>query len=92
MAGQRHKSTTIALYARFSGDTQNKSSADDQLARLRDYLKRNGEAPGHVLEFKDEAVSGSVWKARPGVQKLLAAVKRREVSCVYAERCRASLS
>jgi site-specific DNA recombinase len=76
---------TPALYARFSSEQQNATSAADQLARLREYLRRQDIDPSSALEFRDEAVSGSLWKARPGVQALLAAVKRREVSTVYAE-------
>ncbi len=74
-----------AFYARFSSDQQNPASVDDQLARLWAYLDRNGESTEGAREFSDSAVSGSMWKTRPGVQQLLHAVKRREVSCVYAE-------
>lgn len=74
-----------ALYARFSSDVQNPSSVTDQLARLREHLKHAGVNPERALVFSDEAVSGAMWKHRPGVQKLLAAIKRREVSTVYAE-------
>jgi len=55
----------------------------DQLARLREYLSRAGERA--ELEYSDEGVSGSVWDARPGVQALIAAIKARKVSTVYAE-------
>src|ERR1700690_3546036 len=72
-----------ALYARFSSDLQNPSSATDQLARLREYLARAGERA--ELEYSDEGVSGSVWDARPGVQALLDAIKARKVAPVYAE-------
>lgn len=71
-----------ALYARFSSDIQNPSSVEDQLARLRGPCRRR---PSTVLVFSDAGVSGSVWKNRPGIQKLLAAVKRKEVSCIHAE-------
>lgn len=78
-------SRASALYARFSSDVQNPSSASDQLARLRDYLGRVGQPGNGMLEFSDEGVSGSVWHARPGVQALLKAIKERKVSAVYAE-------
>jgi site-specific DNA recombinase len=74
-----------ALYARFSSDIQNPASVTDQLSRLRAHLERNGDDPTEALTFSDSAISGSVWRARPGVQALMAAVKRREVSYVYAE-------
>jgi DNA invertase Pin-like site-specific DNA recombinase len=78
-------SRTNALYARFSSDLQNPSSATDQFARLREYLSRAGEPTDALPEFSDEEISGSVWDARPGVQALIAAIKARRVSTVYAE-------
>jgi site-specific DNA recombinase len=74
-----------AFYARFSSDQQNPASVDDQLTRLRGYLDRSGESTDGVRVFSDSAVSGSMWKSRPGIQQLLYAVKRKEISCVYAE-------
>ena len=74
-----------AFYARFSSDQQNPASVDDQLARLRGYLDRSGESGEGVRVFSDSGISGSLWKTRPGVQQLLYAVKRKEISCVYAE-------
>jgi site-specific DNA recombinase len=75
---------TIAAYARYSSDKQNESSIDDQLRKLRSFAAIRGReiAPSHILT--DEAVSGASL-ARPGFERLMDMVRRREVDVVLVE-------
>ena len=70
---------TIALYARCSTDRQ---ELDAQLHALHDYTRRRG---CDAVEFTDRGVSGAK-ASRPGLDALMAAVRRREVEAVIATR------
>jgi DNA invertase Pin-like site-specific DNA recombinase len=63
--------TRVALYARFSDESQNPLSIADQLALCR----RHAEAQGWqvVATFEDAALSGVGVEHRPGYKRLLAA-------------------
>jgi DNA invertase Pin-like site-specific DNA recombinase len=65
----------IALYARSSTRGQKLAA---QLEALRDYATRRG---GHAQEFVDRGVSGA-HDRRPALDRLMAAVRRREVDAV----------
>lgn len=69
-------STRVAIYARCSTSEQ---SVNLQLDGLRDYAKARGFTV--VEEYLDEGVSGSRAK-RPGLDRLLAAARRRQIDGV----------
>src|SRR5947209_4719963 len=75
---------TIAAYARYSSDKQNESSIEDQLRKLRDFAAVRGRqiAPSRVMT--DEAISGASL-SRPGFERLMQLVRRREVDVVLVE-------
>ena len=72
-----------AIYGRHSTDLQNARSTADQIALLRDASRAEGITD--ILEFTDEAISGSAIDNRPGLRALLNAVARGEVSDVLTE-------
>lgn len=72
-----------ALYARYSSDLQNASSADDQLAALTRHAAANGWAV--IASYKDEAISGATLATRPGMLQLLADAAERRFDLVLAE-------
>jgi predicted site-specific integrase-resolvase len=64
-----------AIYARYSTDLQKDRSIADQIAVCRSYAERHGY---HVVEvFEDRAASGASIHGRPGIQKLIQAVKNK---------------
>ena len=73
-----------AIYARYSSDLQDARSIDDQVARLRERIERDGGAADEALVFSDSAESGSLWD-RPGLQALLVAVQQNQVGKLYVE-------
>lgn len=75
---------TAAIYARYSSELQDARSVDDQCARLRDQMKRDGVQDAGVMVFADEATSGAQWD-RPGLQALLRAVADGKISTLYVE-------
>ena len=75
---------TIAIYARFSSDLQDARSIEDQVARLRTTMERDGLSFSEDLVFTDSATSGSKWD-RPGLQALLKAVANGAVRTIYVE-------
>ncbi len=77
-APRRH----LALYSRVSGRGQ---SVDPQLHLLHEYAERRG---GPAVDYTDHAQSGAKAR-RPALDRLLAAVRRREVEalvCVKLDR------
>lgn len=77
----------IAIYARYSSDLQNPSSVDDQVALCRTLITdqfRGKADPQAALVFSDAAISGSTMR-RPGVIRLLDAVKQGRIDMVVAE-------
>jgi len=69
----------LALYARVSTTDQ---TTEPQLHTLRSYAERRGS---EAVEFIDHAVSGTKDR-RPGLDRMLAAAKRREVSAVVCTK------
>lgn len=66
----------VAVYARYSDDSQNPLSIDDQFRRALEHLTRMGIESTEVLRFVDEDMSGYKKKeayARPGFALLLQA-------------------
>jgi DNA invertase Pin-like site-specific DNA recombinase len=78
-------SPQFAIYARYSSDLQNPSSVDDQVALCRGLIadQLGGDAD-KALVFSDAAISGATME-RPGILRLLAAVKAGRVNLVVAE-------
>lgn len=75
----------IAIYARYSSDLQNPSSVDDQVTLCRSLITDQlGGDPDTALVFSDAAISGATME-RPGILRLLAAVKANRVGLVVAE-------
>jgi DNA invertase Pin-like site-specific DNA recombinase len=72
-----------AIYARYSTDLQKDRSIADQIAVCRSYAERHGY---HVVEvFEDRAASGASIHGRPGIQKLIQAVKNKQFEAVISE-------
>ncbi len=72
-----------AIYGRMSTDKQNPKSAEDQLREARAFAAKHGW--NVVAEFKDEGISGTKAKRRPGFQSLLAAIRAREFDVLVIE-------
>jgi len=73
----------IAVYARYSSDLQNPTSVDDQIRICHKHINETYKNPS-ITYFKDEAISGATLE-RPGIQRLLHAVKFGRVDIVIAE-------
>ena len=71
-----------AIYARYSTDMQRAASIEDQVRVCRDLSDRLGVSVKDV--FADTAQSGS-HLMRSGLQKLLDAIRRRQIDVVIAE-------
>ena len=71
----RHDAERVAIYARVSTGDQ---SCEPQLRDLRAYVAARG---WHAVEYVDQGVSGARDR-RPGLDRLLAAVKARRVDVV----------
>jgi DNA invertase Pin-like site-specific DNA recombinase len=69
----------VALYARVSTTDQHPEA---QLEPLREYARRRG---AEAVEFVDHGISGR-RSSRPALDRMLAAVRRREVSAVVVVR------
>ena len=72
----------VALYARYSSDTQRDASIEDQLRLCRLYAEKQGWTI--VETYSDRAVSGASL-IRPGVQALLSDATRDRFDLVLAE-------
>ena len=77
----------VALYARFSSDLQNPTSASDQLRGLRLDIARRQPEWEIVAEERDEAVSGTSMEGRDGLRRLLtrAATRPRPFDAIVVE-------
>ena len=73
----------IALYARYSSDTQSTSSIDDQFRVCRDQAAR--EKWKVAGTYKDAAISGASVTLRPGIQALLQDATAGKFEIVLAE-------
>ena len=75
--------TRVALYARYSSDTQSVASIDDQCRICREHAAR--EKWKVVGAYHDAAISGASMILRPGVQALLQDAQRGKFDVVLAE-------
>src|SRR5271166_7195760 len=75
--------TRVALYARYSSDTQSVASIDDQCRICREHAAR--EKWKVVGAYHDAAISGASVILRPGVQSLLQDAQRGKFDIVLAE-------
>jgi site-specific DNA recombinase len=72
----------VAIYARFSSDLQNPTSADDQIAVCERYAAAKGWQV--VARFKDEGISGTT-RHRPQYQAMLRQIDAGAFDLVLAE-------
>ena len=75
--------TRVALYARYSSDTQSFASIEDQFRICREHAER--EQWKVVGAYRDAAVSGASVILRPGLQALLQDAQRGKFERVLAE-------
>ena len=73
----------IAIYARYSSEMQSPTSVDDQIALCKKLIA-DQFGPSTITPYSDSAISGATME-RPGMQALLAAVKKKQVDLVVAE-------
>jgi DNA invertase Pin-like site-specific DNA recombinase len=70
-------------YARYSSDLQRQASIEDQERRCAAEIARRGWPLS--VHFADSEVAGTVARARPGYQSLLAAARAREINCIVVD-------
>lgn len=70
MASTELQGRRVAIYARFSSDTQSESSIEDQVRRCREFVLANGGAVTPELTFSDRAASGA-GTDRVGYERLM---------------------
>jgi len=75
--------TKVALYARYSSDTQNAASIADQLRICREHAARQGWTIAAC--YQDAAISGASTILRPGIQTLLQDARAGRFEVVLAE-------
>jgi site-specific DNA recombinase len=75
--------TRVALYARYSSDSQREASIEDQFRICREHAKR--ENWRIVSAYKDAGISGASMILRPGIQMLLQDAQRSQFDVVLAE-------
>ena len=78
------KGNRIAAYARFSSDRQSESSIEDQLRKVSKALAPTGHELSDDLIFTDYALSAASAQ-RPDYERLMAAVRRREIDVLIVE-------
>lgn len=74
----------VAIYARFSSDKQNPSSAEDQVLRCQSFVAGRGGSVSEKNCFKDEGISGASL-LRPEFERLMSLVHARLVDVVVVE-------
>ncbi|MCW0001348.1 recombinase family protein [Pararhizobium sp. YC-54] len=78
---------TVLFYARYSTDRQHEVSIETQIELGEAFVKRQGWKL--VETYCDAAISGTSYQLRPGIQKLIAHVKRERIDvvlCVTVDR------
>jgi len=70
-------------YARYSSDLQRQASIEDQQRRCTAEIERRGWTSPR--QFSDSEIAGSVAKARPGYQALLAAARSGEIKIIMVD-------
>ena len=78
------KAGRIAIYARFSSDSQREASIDDQVRRCREFIERAGGDPGLAVVFADHAISGSSMD-RPRFEQMMRGVDDGSIDVVVTE-------
>ncbi len=78
------RGSNLAAYARYSSDRQSESSVADQLRRLQEFAAKRGRQVSPALTFTDHAISGASL-ARPGFDRLMEKVRRREIDALLVE-------
>ena len=73
----------VALYARYSSDSQREASIEDQFRICREQAKR--EKWKIVGTYKDAGISGASMILRPGIQSLLQDAQADQFDMVLAE-------
>ncbi len=73
----------VALYARYSSDSQREASIDDQLRLCAARAEKEGWLV--VQEYCDRGISGASVLSRPGMQALMRDAERRQFDVVLAE-------
>ena len=75
--------TRVALYARYSSDSQSESSIEDQFRLCREHAGR--ERWKIAGTYHDSAISGASMILRPGIQSLLQDGQRGQFDVVLGE-------
>ncbi len=73
----------VALYARYSSDSQSAASIEDQFLVCREHAQR--EHWNVVGTYQDAAISGASVVLRPGIRLLLQDAQRSKFDIVLAE-------
>ncbi|MDF0584742.1 recombinase family protein [Bradyrhizobium yuanmingense] len=73
----------VGAYQRYSNELQNAASIEDQRNACIDRAKREGWKV--VEHYSDAAISGFTMSQRPGIQKLMADMKKGKFKIVLAE-------
>lgn len=73
----------VGIYARYSSESQNERSVEDQVRLCREYAARLG---GDVVEvYADYAISGAHLLSRPNVVRILADAEAGRLDIIVAE-------
>jgi DNA invertase Pin-like site-specific DNA recombinase len=76
-------SEKYACYVRVSTDRDEQvSSVENQIDICRNWLERQGYEWNENSVYKDEGISGTIFKDRPAIQLLLEKAKRKEINMV----------
>ena len=78
------KAGRIAIYARFSSDSQREASIDDQVRRCREFIAQGGGDPGLAVIFADHAISGSSMD-RPRFEQMMKGVDDGSIDVIVTE-------
>ncbi|MBO9194851.1 recombinase family protein [Rhizobium sp. 16-449-1b] len=77
----------VLFYARYSTDRQHEVSIETQIELGEAFIKKQGWKL--VETYSDAAISGTSYQLRPGIQRLMAHVKRERIDvvlCVTVDR------
>lgn len=74
----------VAIYTRYSSESQNAKSIEDQVRVCKTYIKDNGMSVDNDHIYCDEAISGSIIN-RPGLQALENAAENKEFQAVVVD-------
>ncbi|MCV9961945.1 recombinase family protein [Pararhizobium sp. BT-229] len=78
---------TVLFYARYSTDRQHEVSIETQIELGKAFVARQGWKLVEI--YSDAAISGTSYQLRPGIQSLMAHVKRERIDvvlCVTVDR------